>query len=148
MALTSGRKSVLPARTTSGQHGGLRCKPDAAQRRPPRRSTKASRRCVQSGNLRAIFHDHAGAEKTYPRHDIGGDLGGSRLPIDPQADGDEGCGSNGHQYIGSESGIALSPLAFRPNQSRQHEGDDEADAKVEQFVCIEIRMMDTFGLSM
>jgi hypothetical protein len=80
--------------------------------------------------LRAVFHDDARTKKPDTRHDIGGDLDGAGLPIEPHAKSHERGRADRHQHIGSQPGVPLTPLAFSTDECRQNESNENADAKV------------------
>lgn len=137
IALASGRKSVLPARMTTVRTVASAAESDAGQGADSRRTPKG---CggIQTRDLRALFEDDARAEKADAGDDIGSDLGRARLPINSHPQGDERGGAHGDKHVGPQARAPLPPLAFRADERREDEGDQNADGEIKQMAEVKI----------
>jgi hypothetical protein len=76
--------------------------------------------------------------KADARHDIGCDLRRAHLPVDTQAQGDEGRGADRNQHIRPQPGTSLPPLALGADRRREHKGDENPYREINQLTEVEM----------
>ena len=66
-------------------------------------------------------------------------------PVDAVGKIDEGRSPDADQHIGAQAGAALAILPLGADQGAQHEGDEQADQRIEEIV--ELESMDELHLT-
>src|SRR5262249_28580562 len=85
-----------------------------------------------------------GAEKADAGDDIGDDAHRAIGAGYAVGEIDKGRRANADQHVGAQTGAALAVLPFGADQRAQHEGDEQADERIEEIVELE-RMDELHG---
>ncbi len=86
-------------------------------------------RCgVEAPHIEALLEDHARAEKTDARHDLGRDPSGAVSIRDRAAIGDENRRPERDQRVGPQAGEMLAPLTFETDRRAKAGGDEEIES--------------------
>ena len=120
------------------QQNGL-CGPSGASESADRGRTPERRCGVETADVRAVLEDHAGAEKTDPRDDVGDDLNRALAAVQRHAEIDEGRSADGDERIGPKAGVALPILALGADHGAEQDGHGEGFERSQEVRPVDCR---------
>jgi hypothetical protein len=85
---------------------------------------------VEPAHVETLAEDQAGPEEADPRHHLGRDPRGARVPGHERREDDEGRRAQRHQRIGAQARQPVAPLALEADDGAQPQGRRQVDRRV------------------